>query len=66
MTDQYHNLDDAYRAQDEYDDTVVEYAASPDQAGCGCVGCGSSVLALAMAAIIALAYPVVTSWFGFE
>lgn len=35
---------DDYQAQDDYDDVVVEYAASPETAGCGCLGCATMCL----------------------
>lgn len=46
-------LERAYQAQDDYDDTVVEYAASSDEAGCGCFGCGSTVVLMGLVGVLA-------------
>ncbi|HUE82266.1 MAG TPA: hypothetical protein VMM84_09135 [Pyrinomonadaceae bacterium] len=59
MTDDSRNLEDDYRVQDDYEDRVVEYAASPEQAGCGC---GSTLVVLALVAAVAFTYRVVMSW----
>lgn len=46
---------DEYQAQDDFDDTVVEYAASSDYAGCGCLGCATMlVMLLLVCAIVAM------------
>jgi hypothetical protein len=37
-------LSDDYQAQDDFDDAVVEYAASPDEAGWGCLGLATLVV----------------------
>jgi hypothetical protein len=44
---------DEYQAQDDFDDTVVEYAASPDHAGCGCLGCATVLVMLLLLMVIA-------------
>ncbi len=43
-----------YQVQNDDDDVVVEYAASPDTAGCGCLGCAMFVLGLITVLIVAL------------
>jgi hypothetical protein len=55
---------DEYEAQDDFDDTVVEYAASPDHAGCGCLGCATLLamfLLIVLVAIIGLHTPSISN-----
>jgi hypothetical protein len=35
-----------YEEQDDFDDVIVDYAASADDAGCGCLGCAPVLLLL--------------------
>jgi len=47
-------MSDEYQAQEDFDDVVVEYAASPEEAGCGCFGCASllAIFVLMFSAIL--------------
>jgi len=43
------------QAQDDFDDFVVEYAASQDYAGCGCLGCAPlSIISLLVVVVVAI------------
>jgi hypothetical protein len=45
---------DEYEAQDDFDDTVVEFAASQDHAGCGCLGCAPLLAMFPLIVLVAI------------
>jgi hypothetical protein len=40
------------QGQDDLDDVVVEYAASADDVGCGCLGCAPVLLILLLLLVV--------------